>query len=129
MFERRHEKLLPFSLFVRRLAICLGISAGMVLFGIGIGVLGYHYLAEFSWIDSLLNACMILTGMGPVGKLPTDAAKLFASAYALFSGLVFISVMAVMIGPIMHRLMHKFHIAEEDFEEGDAGNGKNKMQS
>ena len=128
MFEHRHEKLLPLSLFVRRLAICLGIAAGMVLFGVGIGVLGYHYFAEFSWIDSLLNACMILTGMGPVGTLPTDTAKLFASVYALFSGLVFISVMAVMISPIMHRILHKFHVAEEDLEGGDAGKGNKKRR-
>lgn len=93
----------------------------MVAFGVGVGVLGYHFFAGFAWVDSLLNACMILTGMGPVGTLPTDGAKVFASAYALFSGLVFISVMAVMISPVMHRLLHKFHIAEEDFDENDGG--------
>ena len=119
MFEHRKERVLPFPLFVRRLAICLGIAGGMVSFGVAIGVLGYHYFADFAWIDALLNACMILTGMGPVGTLPTDTAKVFASLYALFSGLVFISVMAVMISPIMHRILHKFHIAEEDFEKQD----------
>jgi len=118
MFEHRHEKLLPFSLFLRRFAICLGIAGGMAALGVSVGVLGYHYFASFRWIDSLLNACMILTGMGPVGQLPTDTAKVFASLYALFSGLIFISVMAVMISPVMHRILHKFHIAEEDFEEG-----------
>lgn len=121
MFEQRREKILPFSLFLRRLAVCLGIAGGMVAFGVGVGVLGYHFFAGFAWVDSLLNACMILTGMGPVGTLPTDGAKIFASAYALFSGLVFISVMAVMISPVMHRLLHKFHIAEEDFDESDGG--------
>jgi hypothetical protein len=120
MFEHRKERVLPFPLFLRRLAICLGIAGGMVAFGLAIGVFGYHYLAGFAWIDALLNACMILTGMGPVGELPTDTAKVFASLYALFSGLVFISVMAVIISPIMHRILHKFHIAEEDFEEGNA---------
>src|SRR5882672_9123189 len=102
MFEHRKERVLPFPLFVRRLAICLAIAGAMVSFGIAVGVLGYHCLADFAWIDALLNACMILTGMGPVGPLPTDTAKIFASLYALFSGLVFISVMAVMISPIMH---------------------------
>jgi peptidoglycan biosynthesis protein MviN/MurJ (putative lipid II flippase) len=121
MFEHRREKLLSLPLFVRRLAICLLIASGMVLVGVGVGVLGYHHFAGFSWVDSLLNACMILTGMGPVGGLPTDEAKIFASLYALFSGLVFISVMAVMISPIMHRILHKFHLAEEDFGEGDDG--------
>lgn len=85
--------------------------------GVAVGVLGYHYFAAFTWIDSFLNACMILTGMGPVGTLPDDSAKIFASLYALFSGLVFISVMAVLLSPIMHRLLHHFHIAEEDFDE------------
>src|ERR1043166_4906548 len=102
MFEHRKERVLSFPLFLRRLAICLAIAASLVLFGVAIGVLGYHVFAGFTWIDSLLNACMILTGMGPVGQLPSDAAKVFASLYALFSGLVFISVMAVMISPIMH---------------------------
>jgi hypothetical protein len=117
MFEHRHEKLLPFPLFLRRLAICLGIAGGLVSFGVGVGVLGYHYFARFAWIDSLLNACMILTGMGPVGQLPSDAAKVFASLYALLSGFVFISVMALTLSPIMHRILHRFHIAEEDFDD------------
>jgi hypothetical protein len=119
MFEHRKERVLSFPLFLRRLAICLGVAGGLVSFGAAIGVLGYHYLAHFTWIDALLNACMILTGMGPVGQLPNDTAKVFASLYALFSGLVFISVVAVMISPIMHRILHKFHIAEEDFEQRD----------
>jgi hypothetical protein len=123
MFEHRRERVLPFSLFLRRLAMCLAIAGALVGGGVGVGLLGYHYLAQFSWMDSLLNACMILTGMGPVGTLPNDTAKLFASLYALFSGLVFISVMAVLITPVMHRLLHKFHIAEEDFDGGDEGKG------
>jgi len=124
MFEHRREKLLPLRLFLRRLAICLGIAIAMVAFGVAIGVLGYHFIAQFSWIDALLNACMILTGMGPVGILPSDGAKLFASLYALFSGLVFISVMAVIISPVMHRMMHRLHIAEEDFGESDSDTPK-----
>jgi|SRR4030095_14607813 hypothetical protein len=124
MFEHRHQNLLPFSLFIRRLAICLSIAGALIAFGVGIGVLGYHYIAGFAWIDALLNACMILTGMGPVGQLPTDVAKIFASLYSLFSGLVFISVMAVVLSPIMHRILHRFHIAEEDFEEGDGQKGE-----
>jgi hypothetical protein len=109
--------LLPVRLFIRRLAICLGLASLLVLLGVGVGVLGYHYFAGFRWIDSLLNACMILTGMGPVGELPNNTAKLFASCYALFSGLIFISVMALLLSPVMHRLLHAFHIAEEDFGE------------
>lgn len=82
-------------------------------FGLSIGVLGYHGLAHLSWIDSLLNASMILAGMGPVDPLPTSAAKLFASFYALFSGLAFIGIVSVLLAPFVHRLLHRFH-AEVD---------------
>ena len=115
MYEAKHEKLLPLRIFLRRVGLCLFLSAAILSVALGIGVLGYHYIAGFAWIDALLNASMILTGMGPVGELKSDAAKIFASAYALFSGLVFISVMAVMLAPILHRLLHRFHIDEEDF--------------
>lgn len=121
MYEHRRENLLPFGKFIRRLGLSFALAAGLVCFGVGAGVLGYHYFADFTWIDSLLNACMILTGMGPVGTLPNNTAKVFASLYALFSGVVFISVMAIMITPIAHRILHRFHIAEEDFEDDDQG--------
>lgn len=83
---------------------------------LSIGVLGYHFIAGLPWIDALLDASMILGGMGPVSALKSDGAKLFASAYALFSGLVFISVVAVTLAPILHRVLHKFHIDEADIK-------------
>ena len=82
------------------MAGCFGIAAGLIAVGLGMGVLGYRFLAGFTWIDALLNASMILTGMGPVGQLPDVGAKIFASLYALFSGLVFISVMALLVSPM-----------------------------
>jgi hypothetical protein len=81
---------------------------------LGVGVLGYHFLAHLPWIDSLLNASMILGGMGPVDALSSDAAKLFASFYALFSGLVFIGVAGLLMAPFAHRLLHRFHWDTED---------------
>ncbi|WP_345736881.1 hypothetical protein [Prosthecobacter algae] len=87
------------------------VLAGVALM---IGILGYRYIAEMSWVDSLLNASMILGGMGPMGELKTDAAKIFASAYALFSGLVFISVMGIVLAPAAHRALHLFHLDEDD---------------
>jgi hypothetical protein len=84
----------------------------VVAASLGAGILGYHYIARFAWIDSLLNASMILGGMGPMGDLPTNAAKVFASIYALFSGLIFIGVLGVLLAPFVHRLMHRFHIDE-----------------
>ena len=119
MFEHRKDRLLPLPQFVRRVSICFVIATGMIAIGVGIGTLGYHHFAGFTWIDSLLNACMILTGMGPVGQLPNDGAKIFASLYALFSGLVFISIMALLVSPILHRVLHKFHIADEDFRDSE----------
>ena len=114
MFERRHEKLAPVSVFVKRVLASLGISVALIAFALAIGISGYHWLAEFGWVDSLLEASMILGGMGPVNPLTNDAAKIFASAYALFSGLIFIAVLGVVLSPIAHRFLHKFHIDEED---------------
>jgi len=74
------------------------------------GVVGYHSIAGLGWIDSILNASMILTGMGPVDPMTTTAAKLFASAYALFSGVVFLSAMGIVLSPIFHRILHAFHM-------------------
>jgi hypothetical protein len=90
----------------------VALALGVVAASLGIGILGYHYVAQFTWIDSLLNASMILGGMGPMGELHTDGAKVFASAYALFSGLVFIGVLGTLLAPFVHRLMHRFHIDE-----------------
>jgi hypothetical protein len=90
------------------------LTAGIILFSLGIGILGYHYLESLSWIDSLLNASMILGGMGPVNALQTDAGKLFASIYALYSGIVLLASVGVLAAPIFHRFMHRFHLELED---------------
>ena len=100
--------------FFHRFLLALALSAGLLGFSLGLGILGYHYIATFNWIDSLLNAAMILTGMGPVGILNSDEAKLFASAYALFSGMVFITATGILLAPILHRVLHRFHIEERD---------------
>jgi hypothetical protein len=89
-------------------------------FALGIGVLGYHYIARFSWVDSLLNASMILGGMGPMGDLPCDEAKIFASAYALFSGLIFITVTGIVLTPVAHRVLHHFHLDDDDEPQNDS---------
>ena len=81
-----------------------------------IGIAGYHWIAGLSWVDALLNASMILGGMGPVNTLTSVNAKIFASAYALFSGLMFIAVMGIVFSPIVHRMLHKFHIDYKDLE-------------
>jgi len=114
MFESRTDPLAPRRVFVRRVIKYASIAFAVVGVALGIGILGYHYIARFSWIDSLLNASMILGGMGPMGDLPSDASKVFASFYALFSGLVFISVIGIVLAPAAHRALHHFHLDEED---------------
>jgi hypothetical protein len=78
------------------------------------GTIGYHFLAELRWVDAKLNAAMILTGMGPVDPMRTTAAKLFASGYALFSGVVFLTSVAIVLAPVFHRVVHKFHLDDDD---------------
>lgn len=115
-FEKRCEELISIPRFIKRMIVSMFFSSGVLSVALAIGILGYHYIAGFEWIDALLNASMILTGMGPVGALTGNAAKLFASFYALFSGLVFVTIMAITLAPAMHRLLHVFHIDEHDFD-------------
>jgi len=113
-YERRHESLLPRGAFLVRLARHATVGGGLVLVSLAIGVFGYHAIAGLDWIDSIENAAMILTGMGPVSPMPTDGAKLFASAYALFSGVVFVTSIGVVVTPVLHRLLHHFHVEDEE---------------
>ncbi|HEY3197088.1 MAG TPA: hypothetical protein VGJ57_03650 [Nitrospirales bacterium] len=110
MLEQHHEQLVPFPVFLRRVAKSVTLAAVFVAIALGIGVLGYHSIEELPWIDAVLNASMILGGMGPVDALHTNAGKLFASGYALFSGLVFVIVAGIVIAPILHRFFHWFHL-------------------
>jgi len=113
MYEGRKDRLLTRAQFARRVFGHVGVAVGAAAISLYIGMAGYHYLAGLNWVDSLLNASMILGGMGPVDDLKTDGAKIFASFYALFSGLVFIGLVSVLLAPFIHRAMHKFHIDEE----------------
>ncbi|MBI3810628.1 MAG: hypothetical protein HY283_00240 [Nitrospirae bacterium] len=116
MFERKHEKLAPISVFQRRVLLCFTLSGILVFGALFIGVAGYHWIAGLGWIDALLNASMILGGMGPVDPLTSRSAKVFASGYALFSGLMFIAVMGLVLSPILHRMLHHFHLDDTDLK-------------
>jgi hypothetical protein len=85
----------------------------ILLCAVGLGTLGYHTVGRLNWIDSFLNASMILSGMGPVDRMETTAAKLFAAFYALFSGLIFIGVIGIVLAPWVHRLFHWAHLEEQ----------------
>ena len=121
MFERRSHPPISGHSFAKRLIRHLALACLALAFALGLGVVGYHFLAGLGWVDSIYNASMILGGMGPADALTTDGAKLFASAYALFSGLVFIGIAGLMIAPIAHRVLHKFHWDEEREEKESLG--------
>ncbi|MCJ7677267.1 MAG: hypothetical protein MUO35_06060 [Anaerolineales bacterium] len=114
MFERRHEPLLDRRQFLKRQARHMALAAGVLSVAWGIGILGYHIIAGLAWIDAIVNAAMILGGMGPVDPITTDAGKLFAAGYALFSGVVFLAAAGVFVAPLLHRVLHHFHLEMED---------------
>jgi len=113
ILERKHERIAPVSVFVRRLAVSALVAGALISVALFIGISGYHWIAGLGWADSLLEASMILGGMGPVNQIKTTGAKVFASGYALFSGLMFIAVMGIVLAPVAHRVMHLFHVPDE----------------
>jgi hypothetical protein len=113
MYESRKQRLLTRAQFAKRVFFHLLFVIACAVVSLAAGILGYHFLGGLPWIDALLDASMILGGMGPVDPLKSDAAKIFASLYALYSGLFFIGVIAVLVVPFVHRIMHKIHIDEE----------------
>jgi len=113
-FEHRTAPLLDHIAFLRRMLRFAGVAAVLVAGSLLLGILGYHFVCGLGWIDALLNASMILTGMGPVNEITTTAGKIFASAYALFSGVAFLSIVAVLLAPLAHRLLHRLHLETSD---------------
>ncbi|ADV48737.1 hypothetical protein Celal_1424 [Cellulophaga algicola DSM 14237] len=114
MNQRKATPILPPKEFAKRVIKYAVFATILLAFSLGIGVLGYHYIGTLNWIDSIYNASMILTGMGPVDEMKTDAAKLFASSYAIFSGVIFLSTVAIFFAPFAHRLMHLLRIEDID---------------
>jgi hypothetical protein len=117
MYEKCSEPLLPRPHFLRRLGLHLLWATGMVAVSLGLGMLGYHTLGKLDWLDAFLNATMLLGGMGPVGELSTKAGKIFAGLFALYAGFVLITVTALLMAPILHRLLHSVHLEDETDEE------------
>ena len=113
MYENKSYPLAPARVYYRRVLKNLSIALGIIFICLVIGIVGYHYTANISWLDSLHNASMILSGMGPVVIIETVGGKWFSSFYALFSGVVFITNIGVIIAPIAHRFFHKFHLEEK----------------
>jgi hypothetical protein len=113
-YEHRLEPLLSRREFMTRLAVHGGAAIAVVLTALGIGIAGYRITEGMTWLDSFLNASMILGGMGPVAELHTVAGKLFAGCYSLFSGVVFLVVVGFMMAPVVHRFLHRFHLDQEN---------------
>jgi hypothetical protein len=114
--ENSKAKLATKKRFRHRLLKAGSFSMIIFIISLAIGVEGYHVLAGLPWVDSFLDASMILGGMGPVDTLTNNAAKIFAGCYALFSGVAFISSMAIFLAPILHRFLHRFHMDEDNSE-------------
>lgn len=119
MTDRKKQKLAPVKVYYQRLWKNAFFGFAIMFVCLLIGVVGYKIsIPEMDWYDSLLNASMILSGMGPIidSKIKlSDSAKIFASVYALFSGVAFISTIGILIAPIAHRFFHKLHIEDDSF--------------
>ena len=110
MFENKKNPLASKSVFYGRLFKCTLVSSILILICLLIGIFGYHYIANIPWIDSIHNASMILSGMGPVAEIKNDAGKIFSSIYALFSGVAFITNISIILAPVAHRFFHILHV-------------------
>jgi hypothetical protein len=116
MYEHHNQPLLSTQNFFTRILKHGLLSFALLFCSLGIGILGYHSFEGLSWIDALVNASMILGGMGPVNPLQSTAGKVFASFYALYSGMVFLIIAGVMLAPVVHRFLHHFHLMEVEDE-------------
>jgi len=110
MFEHRKDQLLPPREFVLRLGWSVAAGGVLIAFSLSVGMLGYHFLGGIPWIDSFLDAAMILSGMGPVSELHGNGMKLFAGCYAIYCGIALIGTTGVILAPVIHRSLHKFHL-------------------
>ncbi len=114
MGDHPKGQLLPRREFARRLGRSIAAGGALLLLSLGIGMLGYHFIAGLAWIDAFLDAAMILSGMGPLSPLHTNAAKLFAGCYAIYCGVALLATTGIILTPLIHRSLHKFHLEWDD---------------
>lgn len=115
-FENKGQAVASNQKFAIRLFRYFLFCCTLIAISLAIGTIGYKYIGKMSWINSFYMSSMILTGMGPTGNMPSSAAKLFSSFYALYSGVAFLSITAVFFAPIIHRLLHILHVDSNDGE-------------
>lgn len=125
-YEHRRKPLLSPQKFYKRLFKNFLLGMAILFISLSIGIAGYINFAHLKFVDALQNSSMILGGMGPVDVMPNNRAKYFASFYSLFSGVTFLTTIAVLFAPILHRAMHKFHLETEDEEEKTERTGAGK---
>ena len=113
MFEHHTESLLPKYHWYKRVANSVSLALLVICTALGIGILGYHFLGNLDWVDAVLEASMILGGMGAVAPMTNNAVKLFASAYALFSGVMMVSTTGILLAPWLHRMLHRLYLNEK----------------
>ena len=110
MYEHRHQPLLPWSQFYLRIFRCVILTSVCLIFIVLVGAIGYHSFEHMSWIDSILNAVLVMTGLGLTVTLETTAAKIFTSFYAVISAIIFFAGIVVLFSPLIHRALHHFHL-------------------
>ncbi len=112
-FERKSKPVISNKAYLKRQLYYFFLSIFLIAFSLLIGVIGYHYTGPMGWLDALYNSSMILTGMGPVNVITNDSGKWFASFYALYSGVAFLTTAGVMLSPMVHRILHILHAEDE----------------
>ena len=117
-WEQRGHALVPMPVFLRRVAFNLFLGTAFIAVSLVAGMAGYAHYEGMDFVDSFLNAAMILGGMGPVNALQSEGGKMFAGLYALYSGLAVLAAAGLVFAPVLHRLLHHLHAAEEDFDPG-----------
>jgi hypothetical protein len=115
-YEHKSQPVLPPRMFLQRVLMHVAVAMALIVLSLWIGVLGYHLMAGLSWLDAFVNASMILGGMGPVDPITNPAGKVFAALYALYSGVAFLAISAVLIAPFAHRVLHRLHLEESGSE-------------
>jgi len=110
MYEHRSQSILPLHLFVRRVLRTLLTALILIILSLGAGTWGYHAWEGLEWVDAFYNASLILSGMGPAATLQGAGSKIFASLYALYSGLFFIAISGLLLAPVLHRILHRIHV-------------------
>ncbi|MBK9106898.1 MAG: hypothetical protein IPM92_00585 [Saprospiraceae bacterium] len=113
-FEQRQQEVAAFSNFLTRLGMYSLFAFVLIVISLLMGTVGYHHFGQLNWVDSFYMTSMILTGMGPIAEMNSDASKYFSSFYALYSGIAFLSITAVFLAPIIHRILHILHVEKTE---------------